>query len=112
MLAGDYCGCPWNPVIKHGLEIEGRGFMKEGEDYNYEIRKHNFQTMSGGTSVCVVKGRAGAEFTVEVYDRKLSTEEKEAGWSHYLQRTTLATTIKPKKHRAHKLGSGRNPSRR
>lgn len=86
--------------------------MKEVEDYNYEIRKHNFQTMNGGTSVCIVKGRARAEFTVEAYDRMLTTEEKEAGWSHYSQRTTLATTIKQKKHRAHKPGSGRKLSGR
>src|SRR5580765_8935546 len=71
-----YCGHPPNPVIITALKWR---FMKEGENYNYEIRKHNFQSMSGGTSVGVVKGRARAELTVEAYDRKLAAEEKEAG---------------------------------
>jgi hypothetical protein len=96
----------------YGLELQERGFMKEGENYNYEIRKHNFTTMSGGTFVCVVKGRGRAELTVEAYNRKLTSEEKEAGWSHYLRRTTLKVTVKPKKRPALKPRSGRKPSGR
>lgn len=81
--------------------------MKEGEDYNYEIVKHNFSTLSGSIRVGVVKGRTRAELTVDSFNRKLTAEEKEAGWSHFLQRTTLPVTLKPLKRRPLKPGGGR-----
>ncbi len=71
--------------------------MKQGESYPYEIIKHNFRTLTGRETVAVVRGQTAAEWAVDHFNRLLTPEERDAGWSHYSQRTTKkpSPTIKP-----------------
>lgn len=63
--------------------------MLQGEKYPYEIIRTNHSDPSDrGITVDIVRGESAAERAVDYYDRKLTAEEKEAGWSHFSQRTT------------------------
>ncbi len=78
--------------------------MLQGEKYPYEIIRHNHRTFEGSQTVDVVRGESAAERAVDYYDRKLTAEEKEAGWSHFSQRTTKRPWPKPPRTHAYKPG--------
>ncbi len=44
----------------------------------------------------IVKGLSRAQSAVDRWNRQRTDEEKEAGWSHYLARTTLRLSSDPK----------------
>lgn len=63
--------------------------MLDGEDYPYEIIRHNHQKPeSGGVTVDIVRGLSAAERAVAHFNQLLTAEQREAGWSHFSQRTT------------------------
>ena len=63
---------------------------------SFAIIRHNFQTFEGRDVVQVVRGRGRAEITVDIWDGKLSQEEKAAGWTHFLEPTSLKPGTDPK----------------
>jgi hypothetical protein len=69
--------------------------MLDGEKYSYEIVRINHQT-----HVCLtadlVRGLSSAERAVDSFNRKLSADEKAAGWSHFQQRTTKKPGSQPR----------------
>jgi hypothetical protein len=71
--------------------------MLQGEKYPYEIIKHNFSTGQGSQVVGVVKGESVAQGFAESFTAKLSKEERDAGWRHFIQRTTRMPTIHPRR---------------
>ena len=71
--------------------------MRDGETYPYEIILHNFRTFEGSKTVDIVRGQSAAERTVDDRNSHLTAEEREAGWSHFLKRTTR--TPRPKGNR-------------
>jgi hypothetical protein len=75
--------------------------MLQGEKYPYEIIRHNQRT-TGQQTVDVVRGESAAESAVRRFNEKLTAEEKEAGWSHFAQRTTKKPWPKPAHTRAYK----------
>ena len=78
--------------------------MFQGEKYPYEIIRHNHRTCTGSQTVDIVRGLSAAESAVHFHNGKLTAEEKEAGWSHYSQRTTRTPWPKPQRTRAYKSG--------
>jgi hypothetical protein len=75
--------------------------MLQGEKYPYEIIRHNHRA-PGSQTVDVVRGESAAESAVRLFNEKLTAEEKEAGWSHFAQRTTKKPWPKPPRTRAYK----------
>jgi hypothetical protein len=107
------------PKPKHrGTTIMGQGSMatfshsgrihtmRQGENYNYEIVKINHQTHSC-TVVGVVRGESVADEYARSYTAALSQEDREAGWGHFIQRTTSGVTIHQNRPAARKPGAGR-----
>jgi hypothetical protein len=78
--------------------------LRQGEEYPYEIIRHNFQLLEGSTTVDIVRGESAAELAVERFDRQLTDEERKAGWSHFSQRTTKQPWPKPKRPAYYKPG--------
>ena len=66
--------------------------MRQGEGYNYEIVQINRRTHSC-TVLGVVHGESSAQGYANSYTAALSPEEREGGWSHFIQRTTRSVTI-------------------
>lgn len=82
--------------------------MRQGETYPYEIILHNFRTFEGNKTVDIVRGQSVAERVVDDLNNHLTAEEREAGWSHFLQRTTRKPRPKANRHVANlKPGSFR-----
>ena len=81
--------------------------MLQGEKYPYEIIKHNFATLEGHEVVGVVKGESAAQSLAESYEAKLTPEERAAGWSYFIQRTTRKPMIRPRRPVNLKPGSFR-----
>lgn len=65
--------------------------LKQGEIYPYEIIKHNARGFERAMTVDIVMGITAANGAVDYYNGKLSSEERDAGWSH----THVRTTKKP-----------------
>jgi hypothetical protein len=80
--------------------------MRQGENYNYEIVKINHHTHSC-TVVGVVRGESAADGYARSYTAALSKEEREAGWGHFIQRTTSSVTIHQSRPVSRKPGAGR-----
>lgn len=70
--------------------------LKHAEHLPYVIIRHNHQKPGQFSVVEIVKGLRRAQSAVDRWNRKRTGEEKEAGWSHYLERTTLRLTSDPK----------------
>ena len=81
--------------------------MLQGEKYPYEIIKQNFRTGQGSQLVEVVKGESAAQSLANSFTAKLSQEERDAGWTHGINRTTRTPTIYPRRARDLKPGSSR-----
>jgi len=77
--------------------------MKHGENYNYEIIKHNSRS-EDSVPVTVVRGISEAISAVDYYDDKLSDAEKEQGWEHFHKRTTRPLSRMPARHHGYKPG--------
>ena len=86
--------------------------MLQGEKYPYEIVKHNFATLQGSQVVGVVKGESVAQSLAESFTAKLSQEERDAGWRHFIQRTTRTPTIHPRRVVGLKTGSFKSGRKR
>ena len=71
--------------------------MLQGENYPYEIIKYNVATSQGSQVVGVAKGESAAQSLAESFTAKLSQEERDAGWKHFIQRTTRTPTIRPRR---------------
>jgi hypothetical protein len=56
-----------------------------GENTEFKIMLHNFREPGQVTEVDRVRGRGRAEKRVEILDRQLSPEQREAGWEHLLK---------------------------
>ena len=69
--------------------------VPDEEQQCYELVKHNSRNPATTTVVGTVRGPARAQRAVEVLDGRLKPEEREAGFSHYLQETK--TPIKPRR---------------
>jgi len=65
--------------------------MLQGEEYPYEIIKHNSATLQGSQVVGVVKGESAAQSLAESFPAKLSQEGRDA------QPTTGTPTIRPRR---------------
>jgi len=79
--------------------------MLQGEKYPYEIVRINHQTHACQT-VDIVRGESAAEGSVDHHNRKLTAEEKEAGISHFSQRTTKKPWPKPPSRRISDMKPG------
>jgi hypothetical protein len=79
--------------------------MLHGEKYPYEIIRINHQTHTSET-VDVVRGLSAAQRSVDFNNRNLTPEEKDAGLSHFLQRTTKKPWPKPARPSVSRLKSG------
>jgi hypothetical protein len=77
--------------------------MKHGEDYNYQIIKHNSRS-GDSIPVNVVRGISEAISAVDYYNDKLSGAEKEQGWGHFHKRTTRPLSRRPVQHHGYKPG--------
>jgi CO dehydrogenase/acetyl-CoA synthase beta subunit len=62
--------------------------MKDGENYPYAIICHNIRTLEKSVEVAVVMGQTRAAQAVQYHNSKLTTEQRDAGWSHFGTRTT------------------------
>jgi hypothetical protein len=60
---------------------------------NYEIIKHNFRTYEGSEVVGIVRGESAALSVEKSYTQKLSPEERDAGWTYFIQPTSQEPTI-------------------
>ena len=69
------------------------------EEKCYELVKHNFRNPDPATTTFVgtVRGPARAQRAVEVLDGRLKLEEREAGFSHYLQAGKTPAERKPRR---------------
>lgn len=61
------------------------------QNVNYRIIRHNSHT-GQSLKIKVVRGLLKAEIAIELLERKLSAEDKRAGWGHFLERTTEPVT--------------------
>jgi len=86
--------------------------MLQGEEYPYEIIKHNSATLQGSQVVGVVKGESAAQSLAESFTAKLSQEERDAGWRHFIQRTTRRPAVRPRRAVGLKAGSSKSGGRR
>jgi len=84
--------------------------MLDGEKYPYEIIRHN-SSSAGYMTVEIVRGLSRAQDAVEYFNRNLTPEEKEQGWSHFLQRTTKKPWTKRVEHRVHDYKPGASRKR-
>jgi hypothetical protein len=78
--------------------------MLQGENYPYEIIRHNHRTYAGSETVDIVRGLSAAAAAERRFNERLTAEEKEAGWSHFAQRTTKKPGPKPSQTHAYKSG--------
>jgi hypothetical protein len=73
--------------------------MPDTEKQCYELVKHNFRNPDPATTTVMgtVRGPAHAQRAVEVFDGRLTPEEREAGFRHYLQETKTPIERKPRR---------------
>ena len=71
---------------------------------NFKIIKHNFATLEGSEVVGVVRGESVAERLADSYTQKLSPEERDAGWTYFIQPTSQRPTIHFRRPPARKSG--------
>lgn len=73
--------------------------MPDEEKQCYELVKHNCQKPDPATTTVVgtVRGLAHARRAVEVLDGRLTPEEREAGFSHYLHESETPIERKPRR---------------
>jgi hypothetical protein len=70
--------------------------MRDESKASFEIVRHNLRAGETWSIVEVVKGRGHAENAVDRHNRHLTSEENEAGWSHFLQETKTPPGTDPK----------------
>jgi hypothetical protein len=62
--------------------------MRDESKMHFVIIRNNFQSGELSRVVAIVRRRAPAQHAVERYDRRLTQPEREAGWRHFLEKTT------------------------
>jgi hypothetical protein len=92
-------------MIKRTHKRHTTRVLREGEAYPYEIIKH-ISGKPGGEIVGVVIGATVAARTVERLNSGLTDDERNAGYSHFCQRTTK----RPMRDQTHRQGQ-RKPQR-
>ena len=73
-------------VSDYGILIN---VLKHAEHLPYVIIRGNSYDPGQFSVVAIVTGESKAQLAVDRFDRKLTDEEREAGWRHHLRRTTL-----------------------
>lgn len=84
-------------VIRRGSHGMGNRVLRQGEEYPYEIIRHNFDKLTGSETVDIVRGESAAESAVAHFNRQLTEDERKEGWSHFSQRTTKKPWVKPRR---------------
>ena len=73
--------------------------LPDPEKQCYELVRHNFRNPDPATTTFVgtVRGLDHAQRAVEVLDGRLTPEEREAGFGHYLQEVKSPLARKPRR---------------
>src|SRR5258708_39048655 len=53
------------------------------------VTRHNVRTYESGGVVDVIRGRQSAETTMKQFEGGQSSEDRQAGWRYFLEKTTL-----------------------
>src|SRR5258708_19995504 len=62
--------------------------LDEGK-FAYAVIRHNVRTYESGGVVDVIRGRQNAETTMKQFEGGQSSEDRQAGWRYFLEKTTL-----------------------
>ena len=86
-------------ALSESLHFEGLGGafeMRDESKANFVIIRNKSESGELGRVVEIVRGPAAAEHAVERHDRRLTQQESDEGWGHFLERTTLNLGTDPK----------------
>ncbi len=90
-------GTPSHPLIFPAFVSQLISIAANGEPLTnldeskiaYAVIRHNVRTYESGGVVDVIRGRQNAETTMKQFEGGQSSEDRQAGWRYFLEKTTL-----------------------
>ena len=67
----------------------------QGESASFAIICYNLRTYESGGVMAVIRGRETAEATLKQFERAQNSEERDAGWRYFLEKTDLKAGMDP-----------------
>jgi hypothetical protein len=61
----------------------------------YAVIRHNVRTYESGGVLAVIKGQTQAEARLAEFEREQNTEDRDAGWRYFLEKTDLKVGMDP-----------------
>ena len=62
---------------------------------SFAVVRYNARTYESGGVMIVIRGRESAEATLKQFERSQSSEERNAGWRYFLEKTDLRAGMDP-----------------
>jgi hypothetical protein len=62
---------------------------------SFAVVRYNARTYESGGVMVVIRGRETAEATLKQFERSQSSEERNAGWRYFLEKTDLRVGMDP-----------------
>ncbi|MBZ5573501.1 MAG: hypothetical protein LAO09_16660 [Acidobacteriia bacterium] len=62
---------------------------------SFAVVRYNARTYESGGVMVVIRGRENAEATLKQFERSQGSEERNAGWRYFLEKTDLRAGMDP-----------------
>ena len=69
--------------------------MQPDPKASYAVIRYNFRTYEPGGVMAVIKGLPNAESILKQFERTQSSEDRNAGWRYFLEKTDLRPGMDP-----------------
>jgi len=69
--------------------------MQGDSKSSFAVVRYNARTYESGGVMVVIRGRENAEATLKQFERSQGSEERNAGWRYFLEKTDLRAGMDP-----------------